>query len=156
MSLTSRLESSTLVARLQDLPFIPSALVQPALLSQFIIVGVIGGLIENITLIALVSGFELSTLISAAIGKECSILSMFVINDNWTFRDHRDKSLYRRVVQSNINRFGSIIIGLIVLFVLTTWLHVWYLVANLIGIGFGFIFNYAAESLLTWRIHDES
>ena len=156
MPLRIRLESSILIKRFQNLPFIPAALVQPALLSQFIIVGIAGGLVENATLIALVSGFGLSTLVSAAIGKEFSILLMFVINDNWTFRDHRDRSLFRRACQSNINRFGSVVIGLIVLFVLNTWLHVWYLAANLVGIGIGLIFNYFAESLLTWRIHSDS
>ena len=47
------------------------------------------------------------------------------------------------------------LVTLAVLAVLVRRFDVWYVTANVVGIGVGFFVNYTCESLYTWQVHQE-
>ncbi|WP_114576282.1 GtrA family protein [Saliphagus sp. LR7] len=123
--------------------------------SQFLSVGILGALVDNGTLAAFVELIALDPLLAKVIAAELSIIVMFAINERWTFAAFGRAGigpLLRRFIKSNAVRAGGVLVAIGVLYVLHTQLGVWYLVANIFGVGVGFIVNYTAESLFTWGV----
>jgi putative flippase GtrA len=123
---------------------------------KFISVGFIGLLVDMSLLTLLVEIGDFTPTLGKICSTEISIVSMFVINDFWTFKNSGGKDikkLSQRFIRSNIVRWGGGGVGLFILHILTTTFSIYYLLANMIGIGIGVIFNYVFESLITWKIH---
>lgn len=149
---------STLYARF-------GALISTVRFGQFVSVGVLGAVCENIVLLGLVEAFAVSPELAKLAGVETSIVVMFIANERWTFTEEGKAGLLglgRRFLTSNLVRAGGAVINIAVFFALLRWVDVtllffgidfWLLVANLIGITMGLSVNYVAESLLTWRVH---
>lgn len=131
------------------------ALVSGTRFGQFLSVGVLGALFDNALLVALHGFGGISLTVAKLASAEAAILLMFACNERWTFSGWgKDgvRDLVRRVVTSNLVRLGGVAVATGVLLVLTE-VGVWYVLANVIGIGVGAVLNYVAESLLTWRVH---
>lgn len=131
------------------------ALASASRLGQFASVGVAGALLENAVLIALVEIGDVAVMLAAIVGKEAAILLMFTLNERWTFAGFGEsggRDLLRRLGTTHLVRAGGVGVALGVLYLLYSVFGVWYLLANVIGIGVGFVFNYTAESLVTWRV----
>lgn len=124
-------------------------------LVQFLSVGAVGALIDNGILFILVEVGALAPEIAAVGSKEVSILSMFSLNELWTFSGEGDEtSRLSRLMKSHSVRIGGAIIGIATLYILHRWVGIWYLLANILGIGVGFLFNYVFESYFTWNVVD--
>jgi len=124
-------------------------------LSRFLSVGVIGAIFDNVVLVFAVELVAIAPLPAKVLSAELSIVLMFVINEQWTFAGQGCdgyRKLLRRLITSNIVRVGGLVIGMGILYLLHTQLGVWYLLANIFGIGVGFIANSFFESIYTWRI----
>ncbi len=131
---------------------------------QFLSVGVVGAICDNAVLLGLTS---LGVLPVAAklVGAETAIIVMFAANERWTFAEQGRgglRALVRRFFTSNLVRAGGVLVAtgvfaLLVRFQTTSipvgGTDLWYLGANLVGIGVGFVVNYIAESLFTWQVH---
>lgn len=123
--------------------------------SQFLSVGILGAIVDNATLVGLVEFATMDPLFGKIIAAEASIILMFAINEKWTFSEFGVSSgvqLLHRFLKSNAVRVGGVLVALCSLFVLHDILGVWYLAANIVGIGLGFFVNYAFESLFTWNV----
>ena len=123
---------------------------------KFVSVGAIGFLVDNAVLALFFGVFDFSLLVAKLIAAEAAIMVMFALNERWTFADagrSTIRALLRRFLTSNLVRAGGVAVATTVLLVLHDIVGVWYLAANVIGIGFGFIVNYTFESLVTWRVH---
>ncbi len=92
--------------------------------------------------------------LSGAIATECAIISNFTLNDYITFRDRRSKGakafLYR-LVQFNVVSLAGLGITQGVLWLLTSFFGVYYLVSKLCGIAVAMVWNYLANRWWTWR-----
>lgn len=124
-------------------------------ISQFLSVGVVGAVFDNLVLFTVVELTAVQPLLAKGLSAECSIVLMFVINEYWTFAGYGangHRGLLRRLLTSNVVRLGGLVVGFAVLFVLHNLFGVWYLAANVIGIAVGAVVNYLFESLFTWQI----
>lgn len=124
---------------------------------QFAVVGVLGTACDTAVLFALYEFRGLPLEVAKVVGAEVAIVLMFLLNEHWTFSGIGAAgwtSLLRRLLTSNLVRAGGITVAVVVLSLLVRWFGIPYLIANLIGIGCGFVVNFTAESLLTWRVHD--
>ncbi|QLG50336.1 GtrA family protein [Natrinema halophilum] len=124
--------------------------------SQFVGVGFVGATVDNVVLFLLIEGTTLGLQGAKLISWELGIAIIFAINERWTFANHGDVglgALGRRFLRSNAVRVGGLLVTLVVLKVLVQRFDVWFVTANVIGIGVGFFVNYTCESLYTWKVH---
>ncbi|MEE6210344.1 GtrA family protein [Salarchaeum sp. III] len=134
------------------------ALIRGVRAGQFLSVGIMGALFDTLVLTLVVEFAGIEPFWAKFVSAEAAIILMFVVNDRWTFSGEAGGGLVptgKRFVRSNVVRAGGVAVALSVLYVLNGQFGVWYALANVIGIGVGFVVNYVAESLFTWRVHME-
>ncbi len=123
---------------------------------QFLLVGLLGMFIDNAVLAVLMEVWQPPLVLAALGGKEASITAMFVLNEFWTFAEtptSQNRWIGTRLARSHLVRLVGTGVGVSVLVILNQMFDVWYLLANIIGIGTGFILNYTLESTITWQVH---
>jgi putative flippase GtrA len=92
-------------------------------------------------------------LVASAVALELSILLRFVLNDQWTFRDRREKALWQRLYQCNVTSLGSPAISFAAVNLLTPLFGISYLIANSIGVLLGVAWNWFCSDRVVWRDH---
>lgn len=123
--------------------------------SQFVAIGAVGAVWDNVTLATLREFAGMDVWLAKLLAAETAILLMFLLNERFTFAGEGDSdagALGRRFLKSNGVRLGGLAVGFTVLMVLYEGFHVWYLAANVVGLGAGVVVNYLAESLITWQV----
>ena len=124
-------------------------------LIKFSIVGVIGAGINTGFLWFLTDVAGLFYLFSAVVAIEIAILMQFLMNDRWTFKETKTQHIEQfitRIFKSNVWRSGGLAVNIGVLYLLTEYMGVYYLLSNIVGIICAFLLNYILESRLTWGI----
>jgi putative flippase GtrA len=118
---------------------------------KFSLTSVVGLGVENLLLLLMVEVLTAPLIAAKLVGAELSIATMFVLNNRFTYEAEPGR-LLTRFLKSNIVRAGGVLIATAVLLVLESY-GVWYLLANVIGICIGFVFNYGLETVYTWKEH---
>jgi putative flippase GtrA len=95
--------------------------------------------------------FNLALFTASVVAVEVAIIARFLLNDAWTFRDRRDRPFWQRFIQSNLGSFGSPLISLATVNILTPVFGISYLIANAIGIMLGLAWNWGWSSRVVWR-----
>ena len=120
---------------------------------RFGMVGGVGAVINMGILYLLVQHGGWNHMAAAVIATEMAILSNFVLNDRWTFRDVSSRHTWAvRMCRYNAIAAGGALISLAMLAILTFGAGMHYLVANLLAIAAGTIWNYVVNSRLTWTL----
>lgn len=130
---------------------------------QFASVGLVGAVLDTSVVIILTTEFGVYRGFAKLAGAELAIITMFLLNEHWTFADEGAAGFLpflRRLGKSNLVRAGGVLVATVVFVVVSgfevdlPWggVALWLTIANAIGIGAGFIVNYIAESLFTWRV----
>ncbi len=121
---------------------------------KFDLVGLSGIVVNEGVLVLLVNG-GMYLLYASAIAIEVSIISNFVLNDFWTFRDRRHGHIAVRMLKFNGLMLIGLVVNLGILFVGTAYLDLPYTIANLVGIGAAFLLRYWLSIRLTWIKKEE-
>jgi len=122
-----------------------------ARIARFGIVGGAGVVVNTVVLYLLVRAGGMGHMAAAGIASEVSILGNFALNDRWTFADRRPSSSWLgRCARYNAVALAGMTVSLGVLYVLTTFLGMHYLVANLLAISTAIVSNYALNTRFTW------
>jgi dolichol-phosphate mannosyltransferase len=122
---------------------------------RFAVVGVSGIMVNMAVLYLLTSVFGIFYLISSLVAIELSILNNFFWNDRWTFcadPEHRLSNPWHRISVYHMISAGGLIVNVGILFVLTEYFGIYYLISNLIGILVAFAWNFSANRNITWKI----
>lgn len=117
--------------------------------TKFSIVGAIG-IVVNEGLLILIRSTGVYFLTAGAVAIEVSILSNFVLNDLWTFRDRRTGSAAVRLVKFNVLMIVGLVLNLAVLYAGVDYLGMIPEVANLVGIAAAFFLRYALSVKYAW------
>jgi dolichol-phosphate mannosyltransferase len=97
-----------------------------------------------------VAGFDYK--ISSPMAVELAVLSNFLLNNAWTFRDAANRShVLVRIFKFHVTAAGGFVVNWSLLVALTELAGIYYLVSNLVGILAGFVWNYAVNVKWTWR-----
>jgi dolichol-phosphate mannosyltransferase len=121
---------------------------------KFCAVGLSGVLVNMSLLWLLTEVAGLFYLLSAAISIETSIISNFVLNDYFTFRDRRSpqvKSFLNRLLKFNLVSLAGLGFNMGVLWLLTEVFGIYYLLSNLCGIAVATLWNYLVNTWWTWK-----
>jgi dolichol-phosphate mannosyltransferase len=116
--------------------------------SKFLVVGGLGVVVNTLLLALLYQLAHLPLLLASAIAVEASIIHNYLWNDRWTFA--RSSWALPRLVKFNMVSLAGLIITTGVLWTLVTYIHMAYLLANLVGIGIATVWNFAVNSRWTW------
>lgn len=121
-------------------------------ITKFLVVGASGALVILSLTYLFTSFLHILYLFSAAIAIEISIMWAFALNDIWTFSSRKvNSSALTRFAKYNFISLGGLAINTTVLFILTTYASLFYLLSEFIGILFGFAFNFLASSKFAWN-----
>ncbi len=126
-------------------------------IKRFVKFGMVGasGAGVNLGLLALfvqVAGMD--EIVSVALSYEISILTNFMLNEIWTFRDRRvpgRKSLLIRAVKFNMVSLVGWAINLAVFSMVFKIAGIHYIVSEIIAIGAATLWNFFANVKWTWR-----
>jgi dolichol-phosphate mannosyltransferase len=88
---------------------------------------------------------------SAFIAIEASIISNFLLNDRWTFRDRRDNKVWPRLLRFNTVSAAGIGVNMGIMALLVEVAGTHYLMAEILAILCAFIWNYTLSSRFVWR-----
>ncbi len=121
-------------------------------LRLFMFVALIGAVVNEIFLISLVGFFHLHYLIAGIVAVEAGILASFLLNEKWTFRGRVLKGWPLRLMRYNAFVFGGLLVNLLVLFVLTEFGNLLYLLSNIFAMGTAVSWNYWLMGLLTRKL----
>jgi len=119
---------------------------------HFIKFGIVGaiGVVVNEGLLILFQSEGVYLLYAGAVAIEISILSNFILNDLWTFRDRRSGHAAVRLVKFNVLMLAGLVVNLAVLDVGTVYFGIHYAIANLVGIAAAFFLRYALSVKYAW------
>ena len=116
---------------------------------KFAIVGGIG-IVVNEGLLILIRSMGVYYLTAGAVAIEISILSNFVLNDLWTFRDRRTGTAAVRLAKFNALMIAGLVLNLAVLYAGVDYFGMTPEVANLGGIAAAFFLRYALSVKYAW------
>jgi len=120
---------------------------------KFSVVGASGVIVNLGLLWFLTSIVGIYYVISNIIAVEISIITNFILNDLWTWRDRRTGGLtatLKRLAAFNAVCAGGLVINTAVLYALTTYLGIYYMISALFGIAAATMWNYWVNNLITW------
>jgi dolichol-phosphate mannosyltransferase len=106
-------------------------------------------LVNTGVLVVLYQHLHVALVAASAVATELAIANNFVWNNYWTF-GRRTLSL-RRFARFNMVSLGGQFITIVTLWVLVRHADVYYVVANIVGIGLAFTWNFVASVRWTWR-----
>ncbi len=119
---------------------------------KFLLVGA-GGLAINVGGLALFKEwFHIQYVLAGLIAIELSLFFTFALNERWTWRDRRSGSIWARGGKYQAVNGVGMGLNLLVLFLLTQYAGLHYMVSNLAGAGLSALWNFSANHLLTWGV----
>lgn len=126
-------------------------------LGKFCFVGLSGVLVNVGSLYLFTEYIGLYYIISSLVAIEISILSNFFLNDYWTFKlkdkaDEYTQNRFKRFFSFQCISIVGLIINIGILYFLTDFFGIYYLVSNLIGIVIVFFWNYLMNRHVTWKL----
>jgi len=121
---------------------------------KFNLVGLTGVLVNEGLLVLLVY-YGLYYIYASAAAIEVSIISNFVLNDLWTFRDRRHGHVATRLLKFNGLMLVGLAVNLAILYLGTDHLNINYAVSNLAGIAVAFLVRYWLSLKYAWIKKEE-
>lgn len=125
---------------------------------KYCIIGVSGIFVNTFILYFFTSILKIGIsylLLSSAIAYEVSILTNFILNDKWTFKDlviqGKSQGFVARAMYFNSAMVTGAILGIFLLYVFTNIFSINYLISNLISIFIVFILRYYASITMVWK-----
>jgi dolichol-phosphate mannosyltransferase len=120
-------------------------------IKKFALVGFTGVFVNSIALAFLVEWLSFPIVGASFLSVEIAIISNFVLNDSWTFKDHKNINPWlHRLISFNSLCVGGLIINVAVLGILSSF-GLYYLISNLFGIGIAMSWNFLSNRKLTWK-----
>mgnify|MGYP006297642353 FL=1 len=119
-------------------------------LPKFALVGASGFLVNQGVLFLAKAIIGIPVAYAGIIAIETAIISNFLLNNFWTWKDSRENSFWSRLAKYHSVTIvsGGVNYGILLLL---THLGMYYLIANMIGIGCGMIINFFFNHFWTFK-----
>ena len=119
---------------------------------KFMAVGASGVVVNMGILLFFKELAHLNYKLAIFIAIEVSILTNFLLNDSWTWKDRDKHTLLRRLLRYHVSTgLTAFLFNWGILVFLTDIFKVWYVISNLVGIAVGTMSNYLLNNLWTFR-----
>ena len=123
-------------------------------LLKFGCVGLSGIFVNTGILYLLTEYAGLFYMVSSLFAIEVSIITNFLLNDCWTFNDKINSRIaekWKRFVSFEVISVLGVAINMGVLYTLTEFAGLWYILSNVIGIFVAFVWNFYVNRHVTWK-----
>jgi dolichol-phosphate mannosyltransferase len=127
-------------------------------LKRFLKFSLVGGLgvFVNMGMLTVLTSAGLGYLPGGVFAVETAIVTNFLLNEFWTFSDFSKRrsgltARLKRFIKFNLFCLGGAVINLSILWALTEYAGIYYLLSNLIGIGAATLWNYGMNANVTWE-----
>lgn len=120
---------------------------------RFSIVGATGAAL-NLSILYLLTSAGLHYLFSGAIAIESALLFNFFLNKIWTFGDINLTGVVetlRALLRDHEVRLGGMGLNLVILWALTDFFGLFYLLSQVVGAGVAAIWNFTGNLFWTWK-----
>ncbi len=119
----------------------------------FAVIGGIGAVIHTGLLYAFTEYAGVHYMLSAVIGIEASIIAMFFLNNRFTFASVKSGThqVIDGLIRSNVVRSLGIGVQLALLYGMTEFFNIYYILSNIVAIFIGSIFNFFGEKWFNWK-----
>lgn len=119
---------------------------------RFALVGGTGALINTAVLYGLTEFTGMYYLLSSALAIETSLVAMFFANNYFTFEKPMEgKEIFHGILRSNLVRSVGIATNIGLLYVLTEFLGIYFLISNIIAIFLASVVNFVGEKRFNWK-----
>ena len=119
---------------------------------KFATVGFLGTIVNLAVMFLSVDVASIPVMLASPIAVEVSIIHNFLLNNYWTFSKRNiSTSFISRLWKFNLVSLVSLVITFLVVLFFTTYTSLWYLLAQAIGILFGFLANYLLNHKWVFR-----
>lgn len=121
---------------------------------KFAMVGIVGFIVNTIVLELMVHGVGTDPWIGSAIGAEFAIISNFILNNGWTFKDKKitSEKYVQKFIQFNLASIGAILIQALTVYIGSHTLgEAHYRLYYVMGVGFGILWNYTLYTQVIWK-----
>ncbi len=119
---------------------------------RFALVGLSGLLVNLGSYVLLTRKIGFGIALACPIAIELSILSNYFLNDVWTFKYRRVTiPVYHRLFRFHVVAALAGSLNYLVFLILVYLMHVYDILANVIGISIGMLVNYYLNSIWTWH-----
>ena len=120
---------------------------------KFSVVGISGMVVNQGFLTLFVSVFSWDVSIAGIIAIEISILSNFILNNYWTWKDQKESSFLTRFMKYHAVTIFSGGVNYLILLILTS-MGYHYFISNLIGIAVGAVVNFIFNHFWTFKARE--
>ena len=120
---------------------------------KFCAVGAVGAVL-NLAVLYSLTELGVFYLISGLLGIEAGLLSNFFLNRSWTFKDRQGRGLrymLTALYRDHAVRFVGIVLNILILWILTSFFGLYYLLSQIIGIAVAMLWNYGGNQWWTWE-----
>jgi dolichol-phosphate mannosyltransferase len=119
---------------------------------KFGIVGVVGTGVTYLFWILLNVIFHVPDRLALGIAIEISIISNFILNNIWTFKDRKmkDKPIFR-LLKFNFVSIGGLLLNIFIYTIFKNYLGFYKYFAEIFGILGGMFWNFFINNFWTWR-----
>lgn len=121
---------------------------------KYCIIGGFGIIVNTAILYSFTSFLGIFYLLSSVIAYETSIMTNFIMNDKWTFKETimpgKSHNFFTRAIYFNWIMLIGMIAGILLLYGFTEFLSINYLISNLISIGIITIWRYYTSITMVW------
>ncbi len=114
---------------------------------KFFFSGLIGVIVNISILYTLTDLFLMHYLISAICAAVIASTCNFVLNKTWTFKEEIEDDFWEKYFKFGVVRVFVIFISLVLLFLLTEYLHLYYLISQFISITLMGIISFLAHKI---------
>lgn len=120
-------------------------------IGKFALVGLSGLFINEVLLYLLTEFAGLYFVVSGIAAVEASIITNFMLNEKWTFKDaSKTGKSSKRFAKYNSFSLAGLAINVALLFCFTNIFGIYYLVSNALAIVAVFFWNYFVNRKFTW------
>ena len=121
---------------------------------KFVKFGIVGasGVLVNYGAYALFTrALDMNLFTAAFIAIELSIISNFIFNDAWTFKNYIRESFFKRAFSFQAISFIGLVMQIVFLYIMVTYINIFDLIAYPVAIVLVFLFNYVLNTRITWK-----
>jgi len=117
---------------------------------KFAIVGIIGTVVNLLFLYIFTDLFEIYYLISAMFSFVISLTNNYILNKIWTFKEKIKSDFNKKYLKFALVSLCSLVVNLVFLYLFTEFIGIYYMLSQILAIGFAMIVNFLGNKIWTF------